>query len=184
MGKQFDHIDDATRDFILQQKLFFVASAAEASRVNVSPKGLDCLRVLGPNSVAYLDRTGSGNETAAHLLADGRLTLMFCAFDGAPKILRLYGHARSIYRDEAEYDALLTAHFGGIEPRGARQIVLQTIDLVQTSCGFAVPLMDFVADRPVLAKWAESKTDDELVAYRALKNTTSLDGLPTGLSEK
>lgn len=184
MAKQFDSIDDRLRTFILKQHIFFVASAASSSRVNVSPKGLDCLRVLDPNRVAYLDLTGSGSETAAHLGADGRLTIMFCAFNGPPMILRLYGRARSIFRDEAEYDALLIKHFDGKEPRGARQIVVQDIDLVQTSCGFGVPLMEFVADREVLDKWTDAKSDEEIIAYRALKNRISIDGLSTGLREK
>ncbi|MCU0818821.1 MAG: pyridoxamine 5'-phosphate oxidase family protein [Beijerinckiaceae bacterium] len=184
MAKQFNEIDERLKAFIEAQPIFFVASATAESRVNVSPKGLDCLRVLGPNRLIYLDLTGSGNETAAHLKADGRLTLMFCAMQGAPMILRLYGRGRSIFRDEPEFDALLAAHFGGEEPRGARQIVMQEIDLVQTSCGFGVPLMDFAGHRPVLGKWADAKSDDELVAYRALKNTTSMDGLPTGFREK
>ncbi len=184
MAKQFDGMDERHRQFIRRQHVFFVASAAAASRVNLSPKGLDCLRVLDGNTVAYLDLTGSGSETAAHLRVDGRLTLMFCAFEGPPMILRLYGRGRSVFRDEAEYSDLLGAHFGGEEPRGARQIVVQSIDLVQTSCGFAVPLMDFSGDRPVLAQWADAKSDEEIVAYRALKNTVSLDGLETGLREK
>lgn len=184
MAKQFDQIDDRLKRFIEAQPIFFVASATAGSRVNLSPKGLDCLRVLGPNRVIYLDLTGSGSETAAHLAADGRLTLMFCAFAGAPMILRLYGRGRSIFRDDPEYASLLAAHYGGNEPRGARQCVMQEVDLVQTSCGFAVPFMDFVGHRPVLGQWAEAKTDDELVAYRRQKNRVSIDGLPTGLREK
>lgn len=183
MAKQFPSIGANHREFIQRQHIFFVASAAALSRVNVSPKGLDCLRVLDENTVLYLDLTGSGSETSAHLKADGRLTLMFCAFDGPPVILRLYGRGHSIFRDEAEYGVLLRAHFGGAEPRGARQIVIQTIDLVQTSCGFGVPLLSYEADRPVLDKWSHAKTDEELRAYRAQKNTLSMDGLPTGMRE-
>ncbi len=159
MAKQFDRIDQRLQRFIEAQPIFFVASATAGSRVNLSPKGLDCLRVIDPNRVIYLDLTGSGSETAAHLRIDGRLTLMFCAFAGPPMILRLYGRGRSIFRDEAEFDALISAHFGGEEPRGARQIVMQEIDLVQTSCGFGVPLMDFVGHRPVLDQWTEAKDE-------------------------
>lgn len=184
MAKQFAQLDERQRAFIEKQPMFFVASAAEGSRVNLSSKGFDCLRVLTSNRVIDLDRTGSGSETAAHLRVDGRLTIMFCAFQGPPMILRLYGQGRSIFRDEPEFDALLSAHYAGEEPRGARQIVMQDIDLVQSSCGFAVPLMDFVAQRDVLERWADAKSDDELRAYRQLKNTVSMDGLPTGLREK
>ncbi len=183
MAKFFPRIEDQHRDFILRQKMFFTASAAAGARVNLSPKGLDTLRVIGPNTVFYLDYTGSGNETAAHLLADGRLTLMFCAFEGAPMILRLFGHGRAIQRDEAEYRELLAAHFGGEAPAGARQMILQTVDLVQTACGFGVPLMDYLADRPTMPRLMETKGEAALVDYRALKNHLSLDGLPTGLLE-
>ena len=131
MAKQFNEIDERLKAFIEAQPIFFVASATAESRVNVSPKGLDCLRVLGPKRLIYLDLTGSGNETAAHLKADGRLTLMFCAMQGAPMILRLYGRGRSIFRDEPEFDGLLAAHFGGEEPRGARQIEARAFEKVQ-----------------------------------------------------
>lgn len=184
MARQFERIDDKLERFISRQHVFFVASATATSRVNLSPKGLDCLRVLGPNRVIYRDLTGSGNETAAHLAADGRLTLMFCAFEGPPMILRLYGRGRSIFRDEAEYDALIAAHYAGAEHRGARQIVDLAVDLVQTSCGYAVPLMDYSADRDVLDTWFEGRSDEEIRAYRAQKNLASIDGLPTGLRER
>jgi len=161
--------------------VFFVSSAAAGARVNISPKGLDALRVLGPNSVAYLDRTGSGNETAAHLLADGRLTLMFCAFEGPPNILRLYGRGRILHRGGAEYVGLLASKFGGVEPPGARQMVELAIDLVQTSCGYGVPQFGYVGERPSLINWAEAKSEAELEAYRHEKNERSIDGLPTGL---
>lgn len=183
MAKQFPSIDDRQRAFIERQHVFFVASAAEGSRVNLSPKGLDALRVLDPNTVVYLDRTGSGNETAAHLLADGRLTIMFCAFDGPPLILRLYGKGRVLPRGGAEYAALLAAQFGGEEPVGARQVVMLAVDLVQTSCGFGVPHYDYAGERPSLVNWAAQKGEGELVAYRHEKNERSMDGLPTGLVE-
>lgn len=184
MAKKLDSIDERLREFIEAQPIFFVASATAQSRVNLSPKGLDCLRVLAPNCVIYLDLTGSGSETAAHLKADGRLTLMFCAFAGSPMILRLYGHGRSIFRDEPEFDALVQAHFDGKEPHGARQIVVQEIDLVQTSCGFAVPLMDFVAPRDTLNRALEARSEAEIIAKRAKNNMISIDGLPTGLRER
>ena len=181
MAKKFEQIEPAHHDFILRQKIFFVASAASGGRINLSPKGLDCLRILNPNQIVYLDRTGSGNETAAHMLADGRLTIMFCAFDGPPMILRLYGHGKTLARGCHEYAALLDSVYQGIEPAGARQMVIQDIDLVQTSCGYAVPLMDYEGDRDGLDRWAQSKGEDGLMAYRKEKNSVSLDGLPTGI---
>jgi hypothetical protein len=182
MAKFYPALTDALRDFIGRQHIFFTASAAAGSRVNLSPKGHDCLRVLGPAAVCYLDRTGSGNEAAAHLKADGRLTMMFCAFEGAPMILRLYGRGETFPRGTREYDALLAAHYAGAEPPGARQIVRLAIESVQTSCGFAVPLMDYREDREVLTRWAEQKGEAGLAAYRREKNIASIDGLPTGLA--
>lgn len=183
MAKQFSALDPQQRAFLEAQKVFFVASATADSRVNVSPKGLDSLRVLGPNRVCWLDRTGSGSETAAHLMADGRLTLMTCAFEGPPLILRLYGRGRSLPRGTAEYAALLAEAFGPDEPPGSRQIIVLDFDLVQTSCGFAVPLFDFKAERPTLDRWAEAKGEDGLREYRRDKNSRSMDGLPTGLAD-
>jgi hypothetical protein len=181
LAKQFQSIQPAHREFIQRQHVFFVGSAAAEGRVNLSPKGLDALRVLGANTVAYLDLTGSGNETAAHLLADGRLTIMFCAFDGPPLILRLYGRGRVLRRASPEYAALIAGPFEGTEPMGARQIVVLDIDLVQTSCGFGVPLFDYAGERPSLPRWAEAKGEAGLEAYRLEKNMRSIDGLPTGL---
>jgi predicted pyridoxine 5'-phosphate oxidase superfamily flavin-nucleotide-binding protein len=183
MAQQFAQIEPAHREFIARQHMFFVATAAADSRVNLSPKGLDALRVLGPNAVAYLDRTGSGNETAAHLRADGRLTLMFCAFEGPPRILRLYGRGRILRRGTAQYARLLAEAFTGEEPLGARQIVLLDLDLVQTSCGFGVPLYEYRGEREAMRKWAEAKGSEGLEAYRREHNARSIDGLPTGLLE-
>ena len=180
MAKQFDALTPEHRRFIARQHMFFTASAAASGRVNLSPKGLDAFRVLSNDQAAYLDRTGSGNETAAHLLADGRLTIMFCAFEGAPLILRLYGRGRVLARGSADYEALLIAHFGAEEPAGARQIVVLDIEMVQSSCGYGVPHLAFVGERPALDNWALAKGEDGLEAYRATKNVRSLDGLPTG----
>jgi Pyridoxamine 5'-phosphate oxidase len=184
MAKQFPRIEPAHREFLLRQKMFFTASAAADGRVNVSPKGLDALRVLGPDAVCYLDRTGSGNETAAHLRATGRLTIMTCAFEGPPMILRLYGRGRILRRGGADYAALLAEAFDGEEPPGARHIVHLAVDLVQTSCGYGVPLFDYKGERPTLTRWAEAKGEAGLEAYRREKNARSLDGLPTGLLEE
>lgn len=181
MGKQFSRIEPAHRAFIERQQIFFTASAAGDGRVNVSPKDAAALRILGENRVAYLDQTGSGNETAAHLLADGRLTLMFCAFEGSPMILRLYGRGKAWRRGSSEYADLLGAAFEDVERPGARQIVVLEIDLLQTSCGYGVPLFDFVGERPTLTRWAAGQGEAKLEEYRRLKNSFSLDGLPTGL---
>lgn len=181
MAKQFTSIEPAQRAFIERQRIFFVASAAPSSRVNVSPKDGTSLRIVNPNAVAYLDQTGSGSETAAHLLADGRLTMMFCAFEGAPLILRLYGTGKSLVRGTAAYSELLKGLFDNQEPLGSRQIVWLDVELVQTSCGYSVPLFDFVGDRNTLVRWAESKGEAGLAEYRQRKNAVSIDGLPTGL---
>ena len=181
MAKQFDQLDPQHIDFIARQHLFFTASAPADGRVNLSPKGLGGFRVLGSNSVCWLDLTGSGAETAAHLLHDGRLTVMFCAFEGPPMILRLYGRGTSLIRGSLEYQALLAQAFGDEEPPGARQIVRLEVDLVQTSCGFGVPLYDYQGERDSLIRWAEHQGEDGLLAYREEKNRLSLDGLPTGI---
>jgi hypothetical protein len=183
MAKRFTSLEPEHRAFIAKQHLFFVASAGRASRVNLSPKGLDGLRVLDDRTAVYLDRTGSGNETAAHLLADGRLTLMFCAFAGPPLILRLYGRGRILPRGAPEYAEILQARYAGEEPAGARHMVILDIELVQTSCGYGVPHYVYKGERPSLTHWAEAKTPEELRAYRREKNSLSLDGLPTGLVE-
>lgn len=182
MGKQFPSMEPAHREFIERQHIFFNASAASKGRVNVSPRDVAALRILDPNSAVYLDLTGSGNETAAHMLADGRLTFMFCAFEGAPLILRLYGRGRILPRHSPEYVALLASHYDNIEPPGARQMVHLAVDLVQTSCGMNVPFYDYVSERDQLHRWAEVKGEATLEDYRRQKNTYSIDGFPTGLS--
>jgi hypothetical protein len=184
MATQFAQIEPPLRAFVERQHMFFVASAAAGGRVNLSPKGLDALRVLDPNMVVYLDRTGSGNETAAHLRHDGRLTLMFCAFEGPPRILRLYGRGRVLPAGTPEYGRLLAEVFGGQEPLGARQMVMLDVELVQTSCGFGVPLYAYQGERTALAKWSEAKGAEWLESYRREHNAHSIDGLPTGLLEK
>jgi len=181
MAQQFPQMEQKHRDFIARQHMFFTATATDASRVNISPRSTDALRVLDANTVAYLDLTGSGNETAAHLRADGRMTIMMCAVEGAPLILRLYGRGETLPADSAAYEKLLADAYDGEAPLGARQIVRLDIDLVQTSCGFGVPLFDYTGERDTMARWAEAKGQDGLVAYRLEKNTHSIDGLPTGL---
>jgi hypothetical protein len=178
MGKLYEAIADRERDFIARQQMFFVATAAPDSRVNLSPKGMDSLRVLSSNRVIWLNLTGSGNETAAHLLEDDRITLMFCAFEGDAQILRLYGHARAIHRHDPQWDEL-SAHFSGIP--GARQVIDVSVDLVQTSCGFGVPLYDYQGQRDGLFRWAEKKGEQGVRQYWEEKNALSLDGRPTGV---
>jgi Pyridoxamine 5'-phosphate oxidase len=184
MGKQFPAMTPAHQDFIARQRIFFTATATAASRVNISPRPTDALRVLDDRTVLYLDLTGSGSETAAHLLADGRITLMFCAFEGPPNILRLYGQGTSLLHGTTEYATLLASFFSGEEPPGARQIVRIDVDLVQTSCGYGVPLFEYVGERTTLRRWAEHKGEAGLQEYWRLKNARSIDGLPTGLVEE
>lgn len=181
MGKRFERMEPAHREFVLAQKIFFNASAAPEGRVNVSARDAGSLRLLGDDSVVYLDVTGSGNETAAHLRVNPRLTLMFCAFAGAPMVLRLYGRGRIVARGSSEYSALLAQEFGGVETPGARQMVRLDVEMVQTSCGYNVPLFDFVGERETLRRWAEKKGTDGLEQYWREKNMVSIDGLPTGM---
>lgn len=181
MARQYPEIEPPLRRFIERQHIFFTATAAPGARVNISPRSTNHLRVLGPNSVCYLDLTGSGNETAAHLGADGRMTIMFCAFEGPPMILRLYGTGVAHHRDSAPFAELLEAEFGGEAPLGARQIVELDVDLAQTSCGYAVPEFEYQSERTVLDEWASKKGEDGIVDYWREKNMTSIDGLPTGI---
>lgn len=183
MGKQYSALEANHAEFIRKQRVFFTGSAAREGRVNVSPKDGAALRVLAPQRIAYLDQTGSGNETAAHIRAYGRLTLMFCAFDGPPMILRVYGQGKVLARGSAAYRELLHTAFGGEERIGARQIIVVDVELVLTSCGFGVPLFDYAGERSTLTQWAEKKGDAGLDAYRREKNQLSLDGFPTGILE-
>ncbi|MCC5939757.1 MAG: pyridoxamine 5'-phosphate oxidase family protein [Lunatimonas sp.] len=180
MGKKFTSLNADTRDFIEAQKIFFVGTAAAEGRVNVSPKGMDTLRVLDDNLLVWLNLTGSGNETAAHLRLLPRMTILFCAFEGKPMILRLYGTAKIFHPRDVSFGEYL-----GLFPNisGARQVVELSIDLVQTSCGFAVPLMEFKEERPTLSAWADRKGAEGIEAYWLEKNTKSIDGLETGILE-
>lgn len=178
MGQRFTEIKPSLQEFIEQQKIFFVGTAAPDGRVNVSPKGMDSLRVLDSHRVVWLNVTGSGNESAAHLLESPRMTLMFCAFAGKPLILRLYGTARAIHRGEPEWDAL----YGLFPPTpGARQVFDLAVDLVQTSCGMAVPYFDYAGDREDLNVWAARKGEAGLRDYWAQRNSLSIDGRDTGI---
>lgn len=178
MADFFESITDRLREFIEQQHIFFVGTAASDGRVNVSPKGMDTLRVLEPNRLVWLNLTGSGNETAAHLLDRNRMTLMFCSFERKPLILRLYGTATEVQPDQPEW-AELGAHFPDLP--GARQIFDVAIESVQTSCGYAVPRMTFDEERELLSTWASKKGPDGVAAYHQEKNVVSIDGFPTGM---
>jgi hypothetical protein len=176
MGQKYSQITDKLKAFIEDQKVFFVGTAAAGGRINISPKGMDSLRVLDRNRVAWLNLTGSGNETAAHVRELNRMTLMFCAFEGSPLILRLYGTTRAIHPYDAEWETCYSL----FKPLpGARQIFDMQIDLVQTSCGMGVPLFDYIDDREQLIDWALRKGEAGLKKYRDEKNRTSLDGKPT-----
>lgn len=183
MAKVHEKITDDFRTWIEAQHLFFVASAPLSGdgHVNVSPKGMDCLRVLDEHTVAYLDLTGSGNETSAHLLEEGngRITLMWCAFEGAPRILRLYGRGRVVLPDSPEWDDL-APKFEMMT--GARQIVVNDVSRVQTSCGFGVPFFEYKENRETLPKLWEERGEEKLKDYHQEKNWVSIDGLPTPLN--
>ncbi|MEM7331420.1 MAG: pyridoxamine 5'-phosphate oxidase family protein [Chloroflexota bacterium] len=181
MAKFFDHINDKIKKFISEQHIFFVSTAPDNGRINLSPKGMDSFRVLGDNKVAFLNVTGSGNETAAHLVQNSRMTIMFCSFTASPLILRLYGQGQAIHDYDANWDEML-ALFPPII--GARQVIVCDVESVQTSCGYAVPRMDFREERQTLIKWTEAKSDDQLQIYWEQKNVTSIDGDPTFLLEK
>jgi Pyridoxamine 5'-phosphate oxidase len=178
MGEKYDQITPSLQRFIQAQPLFFVATAplSEHGHVNLSPKGYDTFRILSPHQVAYLDLTGSGNETSAHLAENGRITFMFCAFRGTPQILRLYGKGETVLPGARQWDELM-AHFPSYP--GIRQIILVSIDRVQTSCGYGVPLMELQKDRETLTRWAISKGEEGLADYRNANNSKSLDGLST-----
>ena len=183
MAKVFSEMAPAHQEFIQKQQLFFVATAPLMTdgHVNLSPKGLNTFRILSPTRVAYLDLTGSGNETSAHLIENGRITLMFCSFDHQPLILRLYGSGTVVLPHEA--------HWSDIEPHfeimpGARQIIMVDVHRVQTSCGYGVPMYDYQGQRPTLPAWAQRKGSVNLAQYQREKGSTSIDGLMTPIGRQ
>ncbi len=181
MGKRYSELSDNDIQFIARQKMFFVGTAAAEGRVSVSPKGLDSFRVLSRSRVVWLNVTGSGNETAAHVLQNPRMTVMFCAFEGAPLILRLYGTAKAVHRNDPDWIELLSL----FEPLpGARQIFDMTVDLVQTSCGMGVPFYNYVGERGALSEWALKKGEDGLKKYWEDKNQFGIDGAPTHIMDR
>ncbi len=180
MARFYPALDAKHRAFIAEQKLFFTASGTADSRLNLSPKGMDSLRVIDEQHIAYLDLTGSGNETAAHLKHDGRMTMMWCSFDTDPLILRVYGRGRAVRRQDAEWGEL-RRHFAALP--GERQLIVLNVESVQTSCGYAVPIYTYAGERDTLARWAEKKGTVGLLDYWREKNQISIDGLTTGLLE-
>lgn len=177
MAKFYTTLTPSLREFIAEQKMFFVATAPESGRINLSPKGMDTFRCIDDATVAYLDLTGSGNETSAHLTENGRITLMLCSFTEKPNILRIYGRGRVVRPEDGEWPMLL-ANFSPTP--GQRQIIVVAIDSIQTSCGFSIPFYEYLGPREQLVKWAEVKGEDGLREYRDTKNVVSIDGLPTG----
>jgi len=176
MAKFYPELDENLRNFIAEQKIFFTASAPEQGRVNLSPKGMDTFRCIDNQTVAYLDLTGSGNETAAHLNENGRMTIMFCSFSEKPLILRLYGQGRVILPRHPEWE-----HYHSLFETipGERQIIVMTIDSAQTSCGYGVPMYELKQERPTLREWAAKKGQAGIAEYWQVKNQKSIDGLPT-----
>ncbi|MEL6136540.1 MAG: pyridoxamine 5'-phosphate oxidase family protein [Cyanobacteria bacterium J06628_6] len=183
MAKVHPHITPTLQAFIEAQQLFFVASAplSAAGHINLSPKGLDTFRVLSPTRVAYLDLTGSGNETSAHLQENGRITFLFCAFTGKPQILRLYGRGTTVLPTAPDW-AQVSEPFEHLP--GTRQIIVADLDRVQTSCGFGIPLYDYQGQRPTLPEWAEKKGTAGILQYQRQKGSKSIDELPTPIGKQ
>lgn len=181
MSHRFNELSDKHVQFISEQKIFFVGTATANSRVNISPKGMDSFRVLSNTNVAWLSVTGSGNETSAHVQQEPRMTIMFCAVDGPPLILRLYGAAKVIHKSDPNWYEL----FSFFKPLpGARQIFNITVDLVQTSCGMSVPNFSYIGERELLSEWAIKKGEEGLNKFWKDKNQMSIDGLPTNIVDE
>lgn len=182
MGKTYDEIDARLAGWIRAQRLFFVATAPLAGdgHVNCSPRGLDTLALLGPRDIAWLDLSGSGVETIAHLRENGRIIAMFCAFEGPPRIVRLHGRGTVVEPGEPEFDSL-RAHFGAFD--GVRAVIRIECRRISDSCGYGVPRYEYRGDRPQLEEWAQRKGPEGLRAYQADHNARSLDGLP-GLRDR
>ncbi|VAX37995.1 hypothetical protein MNBD_UNCLBAC01-2083 [hydrothermal vent metagenome] len=176
MAKFYDELNEGLINFIKKQKIFFTATSAQEGRINLSPKGMDTFRCLNNKNVAYLNLTGSANETAAHVLADGRMTIMLCSFDTAPLILRLYGKARTVHQYDKEWEKYFS-YFMDIP--GKRQIVVLDIESVQISCGYSIPFYEFKGDRNQLIEWAEKKGEQGVRKYWEENNQISIDGLET-----
>ncbi len=181
MGKQFEQLSDSHVEFIKQQKIYFVASAASSGNVNLSPKGGDSLRVIDANTIAWLNLTGSGNETAAHVLQNPRMTIMFCAYDGSPLILRTYGEARVLHQGDDDW-----AQFSALFPDSVakRNIFIQDIKMVQSSCGMAVPYFEYQEDRDNLTDWSNKQDTAGIEKYWQRNNQQSIDGFETQIMQR
>ncbi len=179
MGKQFSDISSTLQSFIKEQKVFFVGTARNVGTVNISPKGMDTFRIINSKKIIWLNLTGSGNETAAHLIINNRMTLMFCSFGSSPMILRLYGKAKTYHERDSDFQTHIS-----LFPKqlGSRQIIEMDIDLVQTSCGFGVPIMEYKEERQQLKIWADNKGVEGIKKYWEEKNSKSIDGFDTGIS--
>jgi hypothetical protein len=180
MAKFYTEIPSSLQDFIKDQKIFFTATAPEQGRINLSPKGIDTFRCIDSKTVAYLDLTGSGNETAAHLTDNGRITIMFCSFSEQPMILRLYGKGRVIHPRDQDWQTVLSL-FDDLP--GKRQIIMIDVESVQTSCGYGVPHYELKEERQMIIDWANKKGEQGIKDYWEAKNLKSIDGLPTQLFE-
>ncbi len=178
MSKVFQSIEEEHQEFIKDQKLFFVGTAMAEGRLNISPKGMDSFHVVDANRVLWLNMTGSGNESATHIQSQPRMTIMFCAFEGKPLILRLYGTATTYHPRDPQWAELVRTFPNA---KGARQVFDVVIDMVQTSCGFGIPIMKYEEERTLLPDWAIKKGDEGIREYWENKNVTSLDGHDTGI---
>jgi len=181
MGQQFSELSQEHIDFIALQKIYFVGTATDDSKINISPKGQDSFRVLSPSKVAWLNVTGSGNESAAHIELNPRMTIMFTAFEGKPLILRIYGKAKAIHQNDSDWQEY--ASLFPVLP-GTRQIFVVTVDMVQKSCGMSVPFYEYIGEREQLKDWAIAKGQSGITDYWKQKNQHSIDNIPTHIVEK
>ena len=180
MAVKFKSINKAHREFIEKQKMFFIGSAGAEGFINVSPKGMDTLKIINENTVIWLNHTGSGNETSAHVQENGRITIMFNSFDKTPMILKLYGKAKVIHDKDESWEEM-SSYFDTFV--GARQFFDMHVELVLTSCGFGVPQYKYIGERNKLQKWAQKKGREGMKAYWEEKNMKTLDGVPTHVME-
>lgn len=183
--KLYENITPELQAWIEKQRVFFVGTAplSERGHVNLSPKGHDCVKILDDKTVCYMDMTGNGNETSAHIMENSRVTFMWCGFEGPPRILRLYGRGEVVLRDEnsKRWNEIVAKFDAPVLP-GTRQIVMNHVERVQTSCGFAVPYLDYKEDRLSLQKWSKVKGEEGLKEYRREKNLKSIDGIDTPMA--
>ena len=181
MGQQYSELSEEHVGFIAEQKMYLVATATDTSRINLSPKGQDSFRVINSKQVAWLNVTGSGNETSAHVQVDKRMTIMFCAFEGKPVILRIYGKAQEIHQNDPSWKE----YYSLFPPLpGARQIFLVDVELVQKSCGMSVPFFEYLGEREQLNDWAVKKGSAGIAEYWQQKNQFSIDNIPTNIVSK